>query len=162
MKAETFFDSVSGEESICLPDQILEKDEIRGRDDVKPIICKIKSHRQPRIIDCGREVKDVEKMEKKSDFGDGHGTTTSADRRLNSPAPMVLGSKTRSDTKLGCRDDDENFSDCNRLSSRFKTFRHPQSVGDRRIRKSLTSRYWKASSKFRDFEPTKTCKFISA
>ncbi|KAH1055430.1 hypothetical protein J1N35_033495 [Gossypium stocksii] len=52
----------------------------------------------------------------------------------------------------GSRDDVENFSRFKRLSKRFKASRPPTRIGDRRIRKLLTSKYWKVATKLKDFE----------
>ncbi|KAK8671761.1 hypothetical protein V6N13_038347 [Hibiscus sabdariffa] len=71
------------------------------------------------------------------------------------PVRNASFSRHSNDNKLGSRDDDENFSRFNRLSYRFKTSRHPTRVGERRIRKLLTSKYWKAAPKLKDFEHSK-------
>ncbi|KAL2898956.1 Telomere repeat-binding protein 2 [Bienertia sinuspersici] len=47
------------------------------------------------------------------------------------------------------RDDDENFSECNQPSTK-KAARMPARIGDRRIRKLLASKYWRAASKTKD------------
>ncbi|KAJ4834241.1 hypothetical protein Tsubulata_046062 [Turnera subulata] len=54
--------------------------------------------------------------------------------------------------KLGLRDDDENFSRFTKSNIKPKAFRLPSRIGDWRIRKLLTSKYWKASPKLKDFE----------
>ncbi|OWM70048.1 hypothetical protein CDL15_Pgr025897 [Punica granatum] len=154
LKAEPFV-PISGKESACISEQAFKMGDIRGRDDVKPITCKSKSNGQPWDYNHRRELKDVEQMEKKGHLCNRQSTKKSEQCRLNSLAPMSLDSKTRLDTKLGCRDDDGNFPNYSRLSKKFKTFRHPQSVGDRRIRKLLTFKHWKASPKCRDQEPAK-------
>ncbi|MBA0813805.1 hypothetical protein Gohar_027627, partial [Gossypium harknessii] len=69
--------------------------------------------------------------------------------------PNASFSRHRNDIKLGSRDDDENFSRFNRLSYRFKASRPPTRIGDRRIRKLLTSKYWKVAPKLKDFEHSK-------
>ncbi|CAK7325709.1 unnamed protein product [Dovyalis caffra] len=61
-------------------------------------------------------------------------------------------SRHRNDTKLGTRYDDENFSRCNKPLTKLKAFRSLQRIGDRRIRKLLTSKYWKVAPKLRDCE----------
>ncbi|XWS07748.1 hypothetical protein CRYUN_Cryun41cG0017100 [Craigia yunnanensis] len=68
------------------------------------------------------------------------------------PVPNASFSRHRNDIKLGSRDDDENFSRFNKLSNRFKASRRPTRIGDRRIRKLLTSKYWKVAPKLKDFE----------
>ncbi|XVE69206.1 hypothetical protein DITRI_Ditri09bG0133200 [Diplodiscus trichospermus] len=68
------------------------------------------------------------------------------------PVPNASFSRHRSDIKLGTRDDGEKFSRFNKLSNRFKASRPPARIGDRRIRKLLTSKYWKAAPKLQDFE----------
>ncbi|XP_017984879.1 PREDICTED: telomere repeat-binding protein 3 [Theobroma cacao] len=68
------------------------------------------------------------------------------------PVPNASFSRHRNDIKLGSRDDDENFSRFNKLSNRFKASRPPTRIGDRRIRKLLTSKYWKVAPKLNDFE----------
>ncbi|KAE8712084.1 Telomeric DNA binding protein 1, putative isoform 2 [Hibiscus syriacus] len=71
------------------------------------------------------------------------------------PIPKASFSRHRNDIKLGSRDDDENFSRFTRLSYRFKTSRPLTRIGDRRIRKLLTSKYWKVAPKLKDFEHSK-------
>ncbi|TYI23890.1 hypothetical protein ES332_A06G196700v1 [Gossypium tomentosum] len=68
------------------------------------------------------------------------------------PVPSVPFTRRRNDIKLGNRDDEENFSRLKRLSKRFKASRLPTHIGDRRIRKLLTSKYWKVAAKLKDFE----------
>ncbi|XP_012450568.1 telomere repeat-binding protein 4 [Gossypium raimondii] len=68
------------------------------------------------------------------------------------PVPSVPFTRRRNDIKLGSRDDEENFSRFKRLSKRFKASRPPTCTGDRRIRKLLTSKYWKVATKLKDFE----------
>ncbi|KAK5826494.1 hypothetical protein PVK06_021416 [Gossypium arboreum] len=68
------------------------------------------------------------------------------------PVPSVPFTRRRNDIKLGSRDDEENFSRLKRLSKRFKASRPPTHIGDRRIRKLLTSKYWKVAAKLKDFE----------
>ncbi|KAK8976644.1 hypothetical protein V6N11_057244 [Hibiscus sabdariffa] len=80
------------------------------------------------------------------------------DAKLSSrkdPVPNASLSRRRNDIKLGSKDDDENFSRFNRLSYRFKASRPPARIGDRRIRKLLTSKYWKVGPKLKDFEHSK-------
>ncbi|XP_039067412.1 telomere repeat-binding protein 4-like [Hibiscus syriacus] len=72
------------------------------------------------------------------------------------PIPNASFSRHRNGIKLGSRDDDENFSRFNRHSYRFKTSRPPTRIGDRRIRKLLTSKYWKVAPKLKDFEHSKS------
>ncbi|KAJ7960131.1 Telomere repeat-binding protein [Quillaja saponaria] len=56
------------------------------------------------------------------------------------------------DIKLGCRDDDEKFSRFDKVSTKSRAFRHPQHIAYRRIRKLLTSKYWKVAPKLKDCE----------
>ncbi|KAL1204786.1 Telomere repeat-binding protein 3 [Cardamine amara subsp. amara] len=70
---------------------------------------------------------------------------------LKSPSSMDMtpnGSFARhgNHTNLGRRDDDENFYSYQKLSNKFKSYRSPTI---RKIRKSLSSKYWKQVS--RDF-----------
>ncbi|KAF7831065.1 telomere repeat-binding protein 3-like [Senna tora] len=57
-----------------------------------------------------------------------------------------------SDSKLGFRDDDENFIRCNKISTKLKASRPPHQIAHRRIRKLLTSKYWKVAPKLKDCE----------
>ncbi|OMO59033.1 hypothetical protein CCACVL1_25149 [Corchorus capsularis] len=66
--------------------------------------------------------------------------------------PNASFSRHRNGFKLDSRDDDEKFSRFNKLSNRFKTSKPPTRIGDRRIRKLLTSKYWKTAPKLKDFE----------
>ncbi|KAJ8765905.1 hypothetical protein K2173_020421 [Erythroxylum novogranatense] len=60
--------------------------------------------------------------------------------------------KRRADFKLGLSDNDENFSSCCKPVNKSKALRPPSRIGDRRIRKLLTSKYWKLAPKLRDYE----------
>ncbi|CAN1257491.1 Telomere repeat-binding protein 4 [Linum perenne] len=60
------------------------------------------------------------------------------------------------DIKLGVRDDDdENLFRFNKQSNRRKAFRPSSRIGDRRIRKLLSSKYWKSAPKLKDYEATR-------
>ncbi|KAM7257893.1 hypothetical protein ACFE04_013634 [Oxalis oulophora] len=54
------------------------------------------------------------------------------------------------DVNFVSRDDDENSSGCTQSVSKRKVFRSATHVGDRRIRKILASRPWKAAPKWND------------
>ncbi|KAF3433687.1 hypothetical protein FNV43_RR24790 [Rhamnella rubrinervis] len=71
---------------------------------------------------------------------------------IREPVPNASFSKHRNDIKLGSRDDDENFLRCNKPSTKVKAVRPLTRIGDRRIRKLLTSKYWKVAPKLRDYE----------
>lgn len=58
----------------------------------------------------------------------------------------------RNDVKIGSRDDDENSYRCNQHGTKIKAFRPSSYIGDQRIRKLLTSRYWKVAPKLKDCE----------
>ncbi|GMI84878.1 TELOMERIC DNA-BINDING PROTEIN 2, TRF-like 9 [Hibiscus trionum] len=66
--------------------------------------------------------------------------------------PNASFSRHRNNIKLGNRDNDDQISRFNKLSDRFKASRPPTRIEDQRIRKLLTSRYWKAAPKLKDFE----------
>lgn len=74
------------------------------------------------------------------------------------PVPNASFSGHRNDIKLGSRDDDENFSSCNKPSTKVKATRLLTRIGDRRIRKLLTSKYWKVAPKLRDCEASRNGK----
>ncbi|KAJ8760353.1 hypothetical protein K2173_012594 [Erythroxylum novogranatense] len=78
------------------------------------------------------------------------------DRNTQSPSCRVhvpnSSFRCRNYVKLGIRDDDENFSHCSKSITKGKAFRPPSRIGDRRIRKLLTSKYWKIAPKLRDYE----------
>jgi hypothetical protein len=61
-------------------------------------------------------------------------------------------------SKLGSRDDDEKLSRCNKLNNKFKdkfkAYRLTR-IGDRRIRKLLTFKYWKVAPTLKDYEFSK-------
>ncbi|XP_065632648.1 telomere repeat-binding protein 3-like isoform X1 [Quercus suber] len=65
--------------------------------------------------------------------------------------PNACSPRHRNDIKLGSRDNDENFSRCFKHSTKLKAFR-PPTRADRRIRKLLTSKYWKVAPKLKDCE----------
>ncbi|KAL9351709.1 hypothetical protein Peur_054389 [Populus x canadensis] len=71
------------------------------------------------------------------------------------PVPSASIPRHRNGTKLGIRDDDENFTRRNKPLTKSKAFRPPQRIGDRRIRKLLTSKYWKVAPKLKDCEFSK-------
>ncbi|XP_075502699.1 telomere repeat-binding protein 4-like [Primulina tabacum] len=54
--------------------------------------------------------------------------------------------------KLGDSDDDEYSFGCNKPSTKIRSFRPQPWSGNRRIRKMLTSKYWKAAPKMKDFD----------
>ncbi|XP_057472616.1 telomere repeat-binding protein 5-like isoform X2 [Actinidia eriantha] len=58
----------------------------------------------------------------------------------------------RDDVKLVIRDDDENCSVCTQPSTTTMPFRLRPCIGDRRIRKRLTSKYWKVTPKLKHDE----------
>lgn len=89
-------------------------------------------------------------------YANSHGLINS-DSKIKSPFPVGTfpsGSFSMygNDSKLGFRDDDENFMRCNKISTKLKAYRPPQRIGHRRIRKLLTSKYWKAAPKLKDCE----------
>lgn len=75
------------------------------------------------------------------------------------PLPCASFPKHRNAVNLGFRDDDENSFRCNKSSTKFRAFRQHQRNGYRRIRKMLTSKYWKVAPKLRDYELSNTSKY---
>ncbi|KAF2318809.1 hypothetical protein GH714_010885 [Hevea brasiliensis] len=71
------------------------------------------------------------------------------------PVPKASNLRLMNDSKLGIRDDDDNFSRCNKPGTKPRAFRLPSRIGDRRIRKLLTSKYWKVAPKLKDCELSK-------
>ncbi|KAJ0103004.1 hypothetical protein Patl1_06414 [Pistacia atlantica] len=63
-----------------------------------------------------------------------------------------LYSRHRNANKLGVRDDDDNLSRTSKISNKLKVYRPVTRIRDRRIRKLLTSKYWKTAPKLKDFE----------
>lgn len=55
-------------------------------------------------------------------------------------------------SKVGFRDDDENFIRCNKISTKSKAFKPPHRSAHRRIRKLVASKYWKTAPKLKDCE----------
>lgn len=75
------------------------------------------------------------------------------------PIPDASFNRHRNDVKIGSRDDDEKSSGCNRPSTKVKAFKPSARVaraGDRRIRKFLTSKYWKVAPKLKEYEVSNT------
>nr|CAC19789.1 MYB-like DNA-binding protein [Catharanthus roseus] len=68
------------------------------------------------------------------------------------PLPSASFPKHRNDVNLGIRDDDDNSFRCSKFSTKFRAFRPQPRNGYRRIRKMLTSKYWKVAPKLRDYE----------
>ncbi|CAK9181577.1 unnamed protein product [Ilex paraguariensis] len=52
----------------------------------------------------------------------------------------------------GSRDDDENSFRCNESSTKKRALRPQTRIGYRRIRKMLTTKYWKVAPKLKDYE----------
>lgn len=66
--------------------------------------------------------------------------------------PKVSFTRNGNDSRLGFRDDDENFIRCNKVCSKSKAFSHSQCIARQIIRKRLTSRPWKVAPKLKDCE----------
>ncbi|XP_059666288.1 telomere repeat-binding protein 2-like [Cornus florida] len=66
--------------------------------------------------------------------------------------PNASFPKHGNNVKVGIRDDDENLVGCNQPSTKIRAFRPQSRIGYRRIRKLLTSKYWKAAPKLKDYE----------
>ncbi|MED6134563.1 hypothetical protein PIB30_038108 [Stylosanthes scabra] len=66
--------------------------------------------------------------------------------------PLASYSKHGNGNKLGIRDDDEKFLRCNKVCTKSKTFRSPQRIAHRRIRKHLFSKHWKVAPNLKDWE----------
>lgn len=62
-------------------------------------------------------------------------------------------------SKVGFRDDDENFIRCNKISTKPKAFKPPHRNVRRRIRKLVKTKYWKAAPKLRDCELSRSGEF---
>ncbi|GFY82170.1 telomeric DNA binding protein 1 [Actinidia rufa] len=58
----------------------------------------------------------------------------------------------RNNVKVGSRDDGKNSIGCNRPSSKIRAFRPQPRIGHQRMRKLLTSKYWKLAPKLKDCE----------
>ncbi|XP_044509790.1 telomere repeat-binding protein 4-like [Mangifera indica] len=71
------------------------------------------------------------------------------------PVPNSLYQTLRNANKLGVRDDDDNLSRTNKLSNKLKVYRPVTRIGDRRMKKLLTSKYWKVAPKLKDFEQSR-------
>ncbi|CAN0909520.1 Telomere repeat-binding protein 4 [Linum grandiflorum] len=71
---------------------------------------------------------------------------------LPSASGFKHGNAVKSDVK---DDDDENLFRSNKQSSRRKAFRPSSRIGDRRIRKLLSSKYWRSAPKLKDYELTR-------
>lgn len=74
------------------------------------------------------------------------------------PVPVAGISSHRNDIKLGSRDDDEIFSRCFKPRTKVKACKPLPCIGDQRIRKLLTSKYWKAGPKLKDYELSRSGK----
>ncbi|KAK6929353.1 hypothetical protein RJ641_005558 [Dillenia turbinata] len=60
--------------------------------------------------------------------------------------------RSRNDVNLGCRDDDDDkFSGCNPHSANIKAI-GPKHCMDRKIKRLLSAKYWKAAPKLQEFE----------
>ncbi|XAR66273.1 hypothetical protein NMG60_11012445 [Bertholletia excelsa] len=62
----------------------------------------------------------------------------------------------RNNVKVGSRDDDENSIGCHKPSSKMRGYRPQSHIGQRRIKKFLTSKYWKVAPKLKDCEFSNT------
>ncbi|KAF5729600.1 hypothetical protein HS088_TW21G01767 [Tripterygium wilfordii] len=72
------------------------------------------------------------------------------------PVPDASFTRHGNGVKLGSRDDAEKFLRCTKPSTNIKAFRPLTRTGDRRIRKFLTSKYWKVAPKLKDCDTEKT------
>ncbi|KAI3458685.1 hypothetical protein Pfo_015348 [Paulownia fortunei] len=68
------------------------------------------------------------------------------------PISGALLRKHWNNVKLGIRDDDENSFGCIKSSTKIRPFRLQSHMGHHRIRKMMTSKYWKAAPKLKDCE----------
>ncbi|GKA11054.1 homeodomain-like protein [Tanacetum coccineum] len=72
------------------------------------------------------------------------------------PVPSACFPRHRNSVKLGLRDDDENSFSYNHHSTKMKAFRLQSRAGYRRVRKMMTSKYWKSAPKLKDYELSNT------
>ncbi|KAK6145375.1 hypothetical protein DH2020_022195 [Rehmannia glutinosa] len=68
------------------------------------------------------------------------------------PIPDALVQKHLNNVKLGIRDDDDNSYGCNKSSTKIRPFKPQPRMGNRRIRKMLTSKYRKVAPKLKGCE----------
>lgn len=66
--------------------------------------------------------------------------------------PSASFSRHGNGSKLGFRDDDENFLRCKKACTKSKAFRSPRRIAHRRIRNLMSSKYWKTAPKLKDCE----------
>ncbi|CAH2072816.1 unnamed protein product [Thlaspi arvense] len=59
-------------------------------------------------------------------------------------------------SKLVCRDDDENYCKYYKFSDKCKSYRHLTRVGNRRVKKSMMTKYGRAVPRSKCFEDTRT------
>ncbi|KZV34990.1 telomere repeat-binding protein 4-like [Dorcoceras hygrometricum] len=64
--------------------------------------------------------------------------------------------------KLGNSDDDEYSFGCSKSSTKIRSFRPQPWSGNRRIRKILASKYWKASPKLKDYDVYNTSERLTS
>ncbi|KAM7492027.1 hypothetical protein LguiA_034948 [Lonicera macranthoides] len=73
------------------------------------------------------------------------------------PVPNAYFPRHKNNVNIVTRDDDENSFRCNQPNTKRKSIRPQSSMRYRRIRKMLSSRYWKsAAPKFRDYKLSNT------
>lgn len=68
------------------------------------------------------------------------------------PSSGALLQKQWNNVKLGTRDDDENSFGCTKYRTKTRPYRLPHHIGQNRMRKAMTSKYWKSAPKLRDCE----------
>ncbi|KAM7271857.1 hypothetical protein ACFE04_031071 [Oxalis oulophora] len=73
---------------------------------------------------------------------------------MRDPVRNASFARRKNDIKLGSRDDDEKLFRYNKLNNKFKAYRFTR-IGDRRIRKLLSSKYWKTAPTLKDYEFSK-------
>ncbi|KAG6393478.1 hypothetical protein SASPL_147720 [Salvia splendens] len=66
--------------------------------------------------------------------------------------PDALLKKRYNNVKLGTRDDDENSFRCNKSSTKSRPLRPQPRILRHRMRKMMTSKYWRATPKLMDYE----------
>lgn len=62
----------------------------------------------------------------------------------------------RNHSNLVCRDDDENYCKYYKFSDKYKSYRPPSRVGNKKIMKSAMTKYGRTASKLKSFEDTRT------
>nr|AKV71966.1 telomere repeat-binding factor like-protein [Rehmannia glutinosa] len=125
--------------------------------------CKVESGPEMRLEDEKYQIGELSMAKTTSVVKDPNEQCVNSNMLINSdssvqlplyrePIPDALVQKHLNNVKLGIRDDDDNSYGCNKSSTKIRPFKPQPRMGNRRIRKMLTSKYRKVAPKLKGCE----------